>query len=57
MIKVSLYNRQGQKLTEINIKETATDVDGIIWGTKLFILKPETNQYTEANVVPAIMEG
>lgn len=55
MIKISLYNRQGQKLTEVNIKESSTNVDGIMWGTKMFIFSIEHSEYREANIVPAII--
>ena len=55
MKKVQLFNKTGQQLTEINIKEQEASVDGIQWGGKIYIWSIENAQYREANIVPAIL--
>jgi hypothetical protein len=55
MKKVSLYNKTGQKLTEVNIRTNEEPIDGVQWGGKTFIYQIEDGNYIEANIVPAIL--
>lgn len=55
MKKATLYNRNGQALTEVNISDSEI-ADGVIWGNVVFIWSKEHQHYREAILLPAIIK-
>jgi len=52
---VTLYNATGQQLTEVNINAGETEkVDGIQWGSSIFIWDENLQHFREASIKPAI---
>lgn len=51
---VELYNKNGQKLTEVKVNEQERHIDGIQWGGNLFMFDKDKNHYRECLIVPAI---
>jgi hypothetical protein len=55
MRKVALNNKSGQQVTEININAGETEkVDGIQWGSSIFIWDENLQHFREASIKPAI---
>jgi hypothetical protein len=56
MRKVALNNKSGQQVTEININAGETEkVDGIQWGSSIFIWDENLQHFREASIKPAIV--
>ena len=55
MKKVSLFNKKGIKLIDVNIKESEVKPDGIQWGCKLYLWNSVMGSYIEGEIVPAII--
>jgi len=55
MRKVKLYNKTGEFLADVNIKNEGT-ADAIQWGNMYFFWCNLKNQFREANVYPAIIK-
>lgn len=55
MRKVKLYNKKGEFLADVNIKEDGV-ADAIQWGNMYFFWDNINNQFREANVFPAIIK-
>lgn len=56
MVKVDLYNKSGQKLTEVNVRTQEEFIDGVQWGGSIFLWDSKKEQYRESEIVPAIFE-
>jgi hypothetical protein len=57
MRKVTLYNKQGQQLTEININAAENEiVDGIQWGCLIFIWDDKLLHFRESTIKPGIFK-
>ena len=54
MEKVELFNKSEQKLTEVSIRKSSKEVDGIQWGGIIFIWNAEKGKFIESEIVPAI---
>jgi len=54
-MKVTLYNRHGQELTEVNINNQDRPVDGVQWGGMIFLWDTNKSEFREALIVPAII--
>jgi len=57
MQKVTLYNKQGQQLTELNINAAENEVvDGIQWGGLIFMWDEKLLHFRESTIKPAIIK-
>jgi hypothetical protein len=57
MRKVTLYNKQGQQLTELNINVGPEEVvDGIQWGGLIFMWDDQLLHFRESTIKPGIFK-
>jgi len=57
MLKVKLFNKAGQKSTEVNIRtNNIKEVDAVQYGTRIFAkTESESDEFHELEVNPAII--
>jgi len=55
-MKVVLYNRHGQPLTEVTVNRQDKPIDGVQWGGMTFLWDSNKSQFRESLIVPAIIQ-